>query len=324
MTKYSVYIILFFVIFGCGGGGIDNKVAPQTTVSLAEENKAIDIEKAKENIRTQLLGTEKAKFFVSPDKKDIFVLLNTYDFTALYDYDVTVDPPIQRNIISFYPEDHIIDVVILPDGKLLYQQETPVSLTIVHVYDYILTKDVCKYYIWSYSSLKLIMNEKLDQFTVGNIKVDLSFLYEKKPYIDQNIYQDYLLDVVIDEVNDLIWENGFSVLNGSYTLEDAKAYCRQKVPHNSWRVPTVDDINKLIIYQERILPYLDFYNGDDTTSRAYWLDDANENIDTAYRISMPNFSSNKKSIDIILSTKRASMLSQNLHIRCVMDLNERY
>jgi len=302
---------------GCGGGGLDNDVKTDTTIKLSEEGENIDIEKAKESIRSQLVGTERAEFFVAPDQKDIFVLLQTHDLIALYDYDTTVYPPIQRNMITSTWEDHIIDVVVLPDGKLLYQQETPVSLTIVHVYDYILTKDICRYHIWFDGSIKLQVSKDLKQFTVSDITVDISYLYREVPYMDQMVYENRDMGVVVDKVNKLVWQNDASVVEKTYTLEEAKAYCREKKPQNSWRIPTMDDINKLLMNREEILPYFIFYRNDDSIFNSYWVaDNFNKNEYNIYHLSRSDVSPYTQ-IDISIGEE-----AQKLYIRCVADLNE--
>jgi|GEM_PF-4799440 len=327
--KY-IWIFILFVFLGCGGGTSSN-VKFDTTVKLSEEDETIDIEKAKKSILSQLQEGENVELFVLPDQKDIFALVNHRFQTTLYDYDTTIYPPVKRGIIAEYPDNKIIDVIPLKNGKIIYQQEVPAYVTYIHIYDYILKKSIARYAIHydfrtgeeEQRKRKIHMSTTLDRFTVADITIDINDLYNETPYQDRKIYRSDVQSIVIDEINNLMWQDDESVMNRDFSLQEAIRYCARKEPQNSWHIPTTKDIHKLMTQEEKLFSLFHFQSDNDDYTSFWIVNNPKRDEYGSYAISSVNFITSDKYIDISLGEEFSVLSSQKAHVRCVADIDKK-
>ena len=244
--------LVWFFVSGCGGGGNTETVSPEVTLNDDLANRKIDIEKTKASIRQQM-SESITEMYVAPDQKDIFVVANHRFWSKLLDFDVTVEPPVLRNVIGKYDE-RIVNVIPLKNGRILFQRKTPVWSTIIHLYDYITKKDLVIYNI-------RLENSEIPEPTIDN--VELSFMIsgkrivigdvaEKISPLKRKIRRDDAKDVVIDENNRLIWQDDKIVTQEMDMTNDIMDICQMIAilsgSEYHWRLPTLQDLHKSFVY----------------------------------------------------------------------------
>lgn len=249
---------LSLLLAGCGSGlGPKGSVQPDSTVHLndAPQNRKVDVVEAKRLIKEQLTDVDTKDMYLASDKKSIFVLVNHRFLSTLYDFDISKDPPQLRGKIAEYPDNNIIKVVPLENGKLLYQQETPVNLTNIHIYDYLMKTELAKFSIWYENSIDLTIDSMQKFFMIDDIKMNISNLISQKP-VQRHIKRDDIKQVIIDEENRVIWQDNYTV-SDLHSVEEADDVCQKRRAVNwvgnayQWRLPTIEDVTRSLVYYQR-------------------------------------------------------------------------
>ena len=245
---------VWFFVSGCGGGGNTETVSPEVTLNDDSANRKIDIEKTKASIRQQM-SESITEMYVAPDQKDIFVVANHRFWSKLLDFDVTVEPPMLRNVIGKY-DNRIVNVIPLKNGRILFQRKIPAPFTKINLYDYIMKKDLVKYNIWFDES-----NSEIPKLEVDNLEISLLIadrriiigdIAEKISPLKRKIRRDDAKDVVIDENNRLIWQDDSIVTKEMGVTNEIVDVCQMIAIFSGseyhWRLPTLQDLHKSFVY----------------------------------------------------------------------------
>ena len=313
--------LVWFFVSGCGGGGNTETVSPEVTLNDDLANREIDIEKAKASIRQQM-SESITEMYVAPDQKDIFVVANHRFWSRLFDYDVTVDPPVLRNVIGKYDE-RIVSVIPLKNGRILFQREIPAPFTRINLYDYIMKKNLVKYVFELNESNSEIPKLEVDNSKIGLLisgrRIIIGDIAEKISSLKKKVRRDDEKDVVIDENNRLIWQDDANVMQPvdiPSNIDICNVWGTFGILNSdyNWRVPTLQDIHKSFIYyyQDKSV-YSFFQNMQNYEYSGYLVKAVGAKNPYAIYGFAPSYE--KSSIEIYFSLEPV----KKAHVRCVAD-----
>jgi len=267
--KYFFPFWISSIFIGCGSqetSDIQSTVHIENKQALPQE---INITKAKETIENRAPNV--IQIYEAKDKKSLFVYkaLPSYEKAyGLYEYDITVYPPVIRNEILSGYRSYIDHLIPLKDGKLIYQ--TTVFRTRVILYDYIRKKEIREYdvgYIEYGKKIKVSHDENtlyIDKF-IFNIQ-DIYKTYEKG-----DIEINYKKNELIDHTNNMIWEYSYSqIRDANYTLFDAIKICEEK--GSLWHIPSMEEIITVSHVNLGLFKY-DIFKP--ILSKGYWIKPTN-------------------------------------------------
>ncbi len=253
--KNIIYIVfLSFVFLGCDSDSPSNPLDQKPILHINDgfqKSDDINVTEARNAIK-KMIGVGYIKFYDSKDKRNIFVVSGgTVQGFQLFDYDITKKEPELKNTILEWA-DYIVDVLPLSKGKLIYQTYPPVKTTYIHVYDYILEKKISTYAIEYINSNELTLSLDEMSFMIENLKIDISDIYAEIAFSKRNINRDDTKKVVIDSINNLVWQDE-DTQNNIYSLEEAIDVCQKKSKYNkyNWRLPTFEDMHMLMTQQPK-------------------------------------------------------------------------
>jgi len=259
--------ILFLFLFFCIGCGTQNTYDSKVIINLTEQIK-IDDEKINNAIRLlkDQLG-EEIDVYISKDKRSLFVYKITVDFlynnkhTVLTEYDITGKDPVLRN--NIVEDIFIIRVFPLRNGKMIYETEYNVV-----IYDYV-KKIILRKYAKKNMSKGIRLNKDENDFILDGFVVDIKNIYKEKNPLEYNlIYKD---NIIIDPINNIIWENDERITHAPVTLVEAIKICSNK-PDYKWRPPSINEVENYSyqIYQNHTSApyYFDIFY----SRYSYWIE----------------------------------------------------
>jgi len=320
--KYFILVIFLIQFFpGC---------KPQSGFKIQQDiniSYNIDVNYSIRFVKREL-GENYINSYLTKDRRNLFVYtINTNKengqvLYSLLNYNLVGKTPKLENYIVDHSYYQIDDIHLLAKNKIIFSFATIIdeefekivisdykkgkiirSYLIEFIYDdYEEFDKLPKRYKFSFSK-----NEKI--LKIGDHILDISDIYQEVSEPSQ-LYRDDLQKVVIDPVNNLVWQDDENVINQFYTIEDAVRICQAKAGYK-WRLPTHREIG-LLLNQQKIftVPFVNFLK-----EYSYWLkpDFSHKNTSWVFSPFDSEFSflDNKSDADHYSKMKRL--------VRCVAD-----
>ena len=306
------YTFIFIALFSFISCGTQKAFDPHPDIQkkpIADINQSINT--IRKNLSEKYLDS-----FISKDEKNLFVY--TIEQTEnrfvqkyfLAQYDITSSKPRFIKYIVENSDYQIHYIHILPKNKIIYLLYVDEIFEKINIIDYKLNKMLRTYDIeYSYPQPvhPLVINKNQNSFTIDIHTIDISDIYQDIPNSNQ-LFRDNSQNIVIDPINNLIWEDTENVINKLYTLQEADTYCKSKPPYN-WRLPTIHEMGLLMQHQIPFsLPFV-YYSPD----IQYWLKPKHKSEDISWKY-LPEFRNEFFYYDNIYNKNKTTG-----SVRCVSD-----
>jgi len=306
----NLFFIIILFIFGCGE-------QPELKLKdpLITNNYTIDANESISYIKRKQ-ADKYLSSYISKEGDTVFTIIiddpNKYEQTySILQYDITITPPLLKNIIVDHSDKKVEVLYPLANQKIIYLLTYYANQIVI--YNYKKKNPIQKYYVAHMypetQKNKLTLSNDENYLLYGSVKIDISYIYLENS-IEPDLKRDSQNNTVIDSINHLVWQDDYFTLKRQYSYEEAVNYCQNK-PGFNWRLPTLYDISMLIKQQSKPFttsPFMYVQSDKEYSSVSYWIQSEDSDLKRTW-----TYTPESKLFDFNTHF--------NAYVRCVADFN---